>query len=118
MKFILLSDFFQGLGQVGDDVVGVFDADGEADQVGGDPGCEELLVAQLAVGVARRMEDAGTGVGDMGGDGDEGERIHEAGRILPASLETERQHAADPVREVFLRERMVLVPQSLFGKWH
>ena len=58
---------FEGLVEVGDDVVGVFDADGQSDEGVGDAECESLFF-----GVAV--------VADQGGVGDEGFDASEAGR--------------------------------------
>ena len=49
-------DIVKGLADVGKDVVAVLDTYGEADEVRGDAGFAELLVGELAMGVAGRME--------------------------------------------------------------
>ena len=53
-----LADRFEGLLEVGDDVGGVLEADGEADEVGLDAGGDQLFVCELAVGVAGGMQHA------------------------------------------------------------
>jgi hypothetical protein len=64
-------DLVEGLADVGKDVVAVLDAYGEADEVRGDAGFAELLVGELAMGVAGRMEYTGASIGYVGDDGDE-----------------------------------------------
>ena len=53
-----LADGGEGLLEVGDYVGGVLEADGEADEVGLDAGGDQLLIGELAVGVAGGMQHA------------------------------------------------------------
>ena len=72
----------KGLGEVGDDVVDVLEADRQADQVGTDAGRFQLLVVHLAVGGGGGVEDAGDRVGDVGLDRAEFQVLHEGlGRL-------------------------------------
>ena len=79
----------QRLIEVGDDVFHVFDADGEADEVGGDAGFTQLLVGELAVCMARRVEHACARVGHVGHYGDELQLVHEFEGILARALKAE-----------------------------
>ena len=49
----------QCLTNVGEDVVNIFDTDGEADEVGRDTCLAQLLVGELAMGVRSGMKHAG-----------------------------------------------------------
>ena len=91
---------------VGEDVVDVFDADGEADEVGGDAGGPELVVGELAVGGAGGVQDAGARVGDVRHDGRELEAIHEARGGGAAALDAEGDDAAGAVGQVLPRQRV------------
>ena len=67
----------------------MLDAHRKPDQIGGDARLGELLVIHLAMGRARGMKDAGAQVRDMGRDGGELQRVHEAaGRVTACLLYT------------------------------
>ena len=97
----------QRLLDVGDDVVHVFDADGEADEVGSDAGLAELLVGELTMGVAGWMEDTAAGIGYVGDDADELQTVHKADGILARSLQSEGNNAARAVWQVLLAEDVI-----------
>ena len=60
---------FESLIEVGDDIVDVFDTDGNTDQIGADAGGDLFGFGKLTVGHAGGMQHAGTDVGDVNGDG-------------------------------------------------
>ena len=84
----------QSLAEVIQDIFHILDADREPDQVGGYSGFTELLIRELPVGVAGRMEDTGTGISHMGDDADQSEGIHKPDGGLTVALQTEGQYAA------------------------
>jgi hypothetical protein len=57
--------------EVVDDVGDVFDADREADEVGGDAGGGLLFVGELLVGGGGGVDDERLGVADVGEEGEE-----------------------------------------------
>ena len=83
---VLLIDFCESLFEVGYDVFGIFDADRETNKVGTNASFEQLLVGELAVSRARRIEDAGPSVGDVNDYRGELQRIHEPYGSFPSSL--------------------------------
>ena len=64
-----LADAFQCLLQVGNQVGGVFQADGEADEAFADTGFEFGLGLEAAVGGGPGMGDGGSHVAEVGGFG-------------------------------------------------
>lgn len=103
------SEFVHSLVEVGDDVVYIFDADRQTDEVWGYAGLAQLLVRKLAMGVAGRMEHTCTCVGNVGYDADEIEIVHELDSIVARALESEGYHTARTVRQIFLRLGIVAV---------
>src|SRR5699024_9961627 len=99
----------QRLSDVVDDVLRVFQTDRETDEILVDTGLFQLFIAELAVGVAGRMQQAGTGIRHMGGDDRQLQGIHELFGLLPAALQGEGEHAAGALWAVFLRKRMIAV---------
>lgn len=95
--------------EVGDDVVGVFDADRESDEVGCYTGFPQLFVRELPVGVAGWMQNAGSDVCDMGDNTDEVELVHELNGFFPGALQTEGDDTATAIGEVFLCQGVVLI---------
>lgn len=103
-------DFFESLRQIGNEVVCVFDSYGKADQVGSDSVCDELLVGQLAVRVACRVEYAGTRIGNVGDDRYQFERVHELDGFFSAAFDAESENAAgNSALELLLGEFVILV---------
>ena len=79
---------------IGDEVGGVLDAAGQADEVGADAGRLKLRVVHLAMGGVGRVQHAGAGVGHMGGNLGQLQALHERlGRRAPAG-HAEAHHAA------------------------
>ena len=105
-------DLVKGLADVGKDVVAVLDAYGEADEVRGDAGFAELLVGELAMGVAGRMEYTGASIGYVGDDGDEAQRVHELHGSLTVALESEGNDAAGTVGQVLLCQCVAFVARE------
>ena len=85
----------------------MFEADGKADEVGGDSGGGELVVGELAVGGGGGVQEAGAGVGDVGEDGAEAHGVHEFGGGGAAALDAEGDDAAGSAGHVFLGEGVV-----------
>ena len=100
----------QGLLDVGDQVGGVLDAAGEADQIGGDASGDQLLVVHLPVGGGGGVEGAGAGVSHVRLDGGQLEVLHKRLSRGPAALESEGHHAAGAVGHILLGQAVVLVP--------
>ena len=100
----------QGLLDVGNQVSGVLDAAGEADQIGGNAGGHQLLVVHLPVGGGGGVEGAGAGVGHVGLDGGQLEVLHKGLSGGPTALEAKGHHAAGPVGHILLSQVVVLVP--------
>ena len=67
LSYILLN-LSQSLLDVVEDVFHVLDTHGETNQIGGDTSLEQLLVAELTVGVTGGMEYTGTRIGHVGHD--------------------------------------------------
>ena len=101
------SDLFQSLLDVVEDVVNIFNADREANEVGWHSGSLKLGVAHLPVGVAGGMKHAGAGIGDVGYDVNEFERVHEADGCVAVAFQSEGHDAAGTVGQVF--ERFLVV---------
>ena len=97
----------QGLPDVLDDVLHVLYADGEADEVRGHARLAQLLVGELAVGVAGGVEHAGAGVRHVGDDGHHLQAVHEADGILLRPFQAEGDDAARAVRQVLPSQLIV-----------
>ena len=102
---------FQRLLQVGQDVLHVLDAHGQADEVGGDPGGHQLCVGHLPVGggggvQARRCWASATWVAMAASFSPAHEGL---GGLAPA-LDAEGHHAAGAVGHVLLGQLVILVP--------
>ena len=59
------SSLFQSLFQILDDVIDVFNADRQTDHAGMDAGSHQLLIGQLTVGRACRVQHQGADIGNM-----------------------------------------------------
>lgn len=91
------------LTDVSKDVISIFNADTESHEIGTDAGSFELLVAELPVCRARRMQDTGPSIGDMNDDAGELERVHESAGCLSAACHPEGNDAAgESVSEITL----------------
>ena len=99
----------EGLVEVGDDVGRVFDAAAQAHQVDADAGFLKLLLGELAMRGAGRIQRAAARIGHMRGDGHHLQMVEERGDLLAAARHAEGDHTAGAVRHVLLRQRMVLV---------
>ena len=99
----------QRLFDVRDDVLGILDAYGEADEIGAHAGFDELLVRQLAMRVAGGVQHAGAGIGHVGDDGGQLQVIHEADGHVASAFQTERDDAARTVGHIFLRQFIIFV---------
>ena len=95
--------------EIGDDVVGVLDAAAQTHQVDADPGLLQLLLGELAVRGAGRIQRAAAGIGHMRGDRDHLEVVEQRGDLVAAAGHAEGDHAAGAVRHVLLGGLVVLV---------
>ena len=73
---------------IGDDIFHVLDTDREADQVWRDAGFDQLLIRKLAMRMARRMENASPGIGDVCDDRRQLQVIHETDSDITSTLQT------------------------------
>ena len=99
----------EALFQIGEDIVDVLGADGEADRVLVDPLLGQLLVRELGVRRRGRVDDEGFDVRDIRKQREDLERIDEGvGFLLPA-LDVEREDGRAAVREIALIEGVIRV---------
>ena len=103
------ADGFEGGLEVGEDVVDVLGADGQADGIGADALVGELLLGQLAVGRGGRVDDQALDVRDVGEQGEDLQIVDELMGLGLAALDLKGEDGAAAVREVLLVERMVRV---------
>ena len=90
----------EGLGQVGDEVVDVLQADRQADEVIGDAGRSLLLGLQLRVRGRGGVDDERLGVADVGQQAEDLDVVDEPAPGLDAALDAERDDAAEAALEV------------------
>ncbi len=95
--------------EVGDYVGYVFYAYREADKVGRHAGFAELLVGELAVGVACRVEHTCACVGYMGHDGYELKFVHEFDCFFACAFQSEGDYATSAVWHLLLGKVVVFV---------
>ncbi|CDZ89285.1 hypothetical protein RHRU231_470133 [Rhodococcus ruber] len=91
-------DRLEAGGEVGEDVVDVFDADGEADLAGGDAGGELFGGGELGVGGRGGVDDQRAHVADVGDVAVQGQRVHELLAGVDAAGEFEGDDRAGPAR--------------------
>ena len=94
----------QPIGQGGEDVVGVFEADREADQLGLEALFALFLVGDLRVRRGSRVDDEALRIADVREDREERHGVHQLARLRTAALHAEDDHAAGAVRQVLLRK--------------
>ena len=104
-----VSELCKGLVQVGNDVVDVLYAYGEADGAGCDVLFGQFLGAHLGVCGGVGMDDEGLHIGYVGQQGEDLEGVDELPGIFLGAIYLEGEDAAAALGEVFLVERMVLV---------
>ena len=92
-----------------DNVAGILDTDGEADQVGSYACFDQLFVRQLAVRMAGRVEDTGAGVGHMRNDTNHLQVVHKADGIFAGTFQAESDDTARAVRHIFLSQFIILI---------
>lgn len=91
------------LADVSKNVLCIFDTDTESNKIGTDAGSCELLIAELPVGRACRVQDAGACIGDMNDNAGKAERVHESTCCFSAAGNTEGDDAAgESVGEISL----------------
>ena len=98
-----------GLLQIGNQILDIFQTAAEPDQIGADAGGIQLLVGHLPVGGRGGVEAAGPGVGHMGFDGTKLQMLHEGFRSLPSALEAEGNDTAGATRHVLLSDFIVFI---------
>ena len=84
--------------EVGDDIVDVLGADGQADGVLIDLLLGQLLVVQLAVGGGSRVDDKALYVGDIGQKGEDLQVVDELEGFLTAALDIKGKDGSAAVR--------------------
>src|SRR5690348_16235121 len=86
----------QSLAKIGDEVCGIFEADGDADGAGLDAGAFEFRLGHIVVRGVDGEDDEGFDAAEAGGEIEETDAVAEAARGGDASLEIEREHGAEP----------------------
>lgn len=87
-----------GLCKVGDDVAGIFDADGEAEEIVADAHALALLGRDVAVGGHGGIEKHGVHVAERGSSDDEFEFVHESEDFgLGGVFEFEADHGSETI---------------------
>ena len=99
----------QRLGNIGNQVLGIFQAAAQTDQVCTDTGGIQLLVGHLAMGGRGRMQAAGTGIGHMGLDGTQLQVLHKDLSRRSSAVQAEGDDAAGAARQVLLGQLIILV---------
>ena len=99
--------------QISNNIPGILQTDAQAHQVRVHAGFPQLLVAELAVGVRGRVQDARIAVGHVRLDRDEPQAVHEAVRRRPVALDREGHHAAGALRKVFPGQGVVRVVRKV-----
>jgi len=103
----------KGLVEVGEDVVDVLDADGEADKFGADATGELLLGGELRMGRGGRVNRQRLGVTKVGNVGEQLERVDELCSRFCSTFNSKDNNASTFAAEVFLvfgEFRIVLEP--------
>src|SRR6266481_3358420 len=85
----------EGLGEIGDQVVGVLDADREANQVVLDADLEPLLAAELVEAHDRGLLDQALDSAQRGRDERDRARVHHPGRRVEIARDLEGDHTAE-----------------------
>ena len=91
------------------DIFHVLDTHRQANQVGSHSGFAQLIVRELAVRMAGRMQHAGARVRHVSDDGHHLQAVHEADGIFFRAFQAEGDDAARAVRQVFLSQLVVFV---------
>lgn len=105
-----LTNSFQSLFEVRNNVFRSFRPYGKPDEVRPYARLHELLIRQLAVRMAGGMENAGTGVRHMGHDGGQLQTVHELDGTFTASLNAEGYHTTRlATAELLLRQFIILI---------
>ena len=99
----------QRLLNVRNDVIGILDAHGEADEVRTYACFNELLIRELAVCMAGGMEHAGAGIGHVGDDSRQLQVVHKADGHVASALQTEGDDTARTVGHILLRQFIIFV---------
>ena len=99
----------QCLLDVSEDVLNVFDAYRETDQIRRNTSGLQFFLVHLTVGAAGGMENAGLGICHMGGDGGQLQILHEGFSSSTSALDTEGHDAAAALGQVLLGQIVVFV---------
>ena len=97
-----LLDSVKSLCQIGDDVVDVLGADGQADCVVADAYIGKLRIGELAVGRGGRVDYKALDIGDIGQQREDLQMIDELEGLLLAALDVEGEDRCAAVGEVLL----------------
>ena len=97
----ILLDSVKSLCQVGDDVVDVLGADGQADRVAADAHIGKLRIGELAVGRGGRVDYKALDIGDIGQQREDLQMIDELEGLLLAALDVEVKIDAPPLGKYF-----------------
>ena len=103
------SSLFQSLFQILDDVIDVFNADRQTDHAGMDAGSHQLLIGQLTVGRACRVQHQGADIGNMNHQRSQLQAVDKAHSRLPAACQREGDDAAASVRQILLCQLMIWI---------
>ena len=103
------TEFLQCGGEVGDEVVYVFDTDAETEHVRVYSCCNLLLWAKLRVCCRCRVNDERLGVSHAADMKDELELCDKSCRCLEASLYAESEYASETMLEIFASKLMILI---------
>ena len=106
---MLIRNVLQCGGEVGDEVVDVFDTDAQAEHVRINSCRNLLLRAELGVSCGCRMYDEGLGISYAAHMEDEFKTGHEGCSCLETSLHAECEHTAETMLEILLSKLMILV---------
>ena len=93
--------------EVGDDIVDVLGADGQADGVLVDLLLGQLLVGQLAVGGGSRVDDQALHVGHVGQQGEDLQVVDELEGFLTAALDVKGEDGSAAVGEILLVQGVI-----------
>ncbi len=103
----------QGLIQIPEQILRILQTDTQSHHVRRYPGPAHLLLAQLAVGGAGRMDGQALGIADIGHMAEEPQLVDEALAGLPPALDAEGENGARPLGQVFPRPFMTgMIRQS------
>lgn len=102
-----LLDCVQRLIEIGDDVIDMLSADGQADRVAADAYIGKLRIGELAVGRGGRVDYKALDIGDIGQQREDLQMIDELEGLLLAALNVEGEDRCAAVGEVLLIQGVI-----------